>query len=292
MSLNDGTGAAWDTASPADGDFVSVGAKEIRDERIGTGLRIAKEHIAPAAGTAGGEHKAGSAKAYIGTSDPTLRPDAATSLNSGDAGRLFANSSDGGLRFFDGTIWRYVQIVNASQIPAGFITSSMILDGTLLTADFGEGQVTTSKLADGLITTVKLGDLQITTGKIADAQITTAKIVDANVTLAKLASGLIPFSKIGTYTGNGSASPGNAITVGFKPDFIVICRSDNNVVLVANGAGSNPGRLSDAALGQGLGFDGAGAISFDTSGFTILTNNVDANQNTKTYLWFAIKCNP
>lgn len=292
MSSNNGTGENWDESAPADGDFVSVGAQEIRDDRIGVGLRLAKEHVAPDDDTVGGEHLAGSAKLYTGTSDPTLRPDAATSFDSTDAGRAFVNTTTGALRYYNGSAWAYTKLSDASQIPSGFITSAMIADGTIVTVDLGDAQVTTGKLAAEAVTNPKIGGAQVTTYNIADANVTTAKIADAAITLAKLASGIIPFCKIGTYTGNGSASPGNAITVGFKPDFVVICRGDNNIVIVANGAGANPGRLSDAALGQDTSFNVAAGISFDTLGFTILSSEINVNQNTKTYLWFAIKCNP
>lgn len=55
MALGDGT--AWDETTPSNATNVSDGDDHIRDLRIGTRLRIEKEHVAPAAASVGGEHK-------------------------------------------------------------------------------------------------------------------------------------------------------------------------------------------------------------------------------------------
>lgn len=103
MALGDGTG--WDTAAPADTDLRSVGAKEIRDLRIGVGIRIDKEHVALASSSAGGEHKEGSAVVYTEptVTFPTNRPDGATALTSADEGRLLIAA--GKLFLYSGTGW-------------------------------------------------------------------------------------------------------------------------------------------------------------------------------------------
>lgn len=87
MALGDGT--AWDETSPASSDLISQGDDEIRDLRKGTRIRLAKEHDTPATSSAGGEHKAGSAKIYIQSSAPTTRPDGSTALTSADDGRIW-----------------------------------------------------------------------------------------------------------------------------------------------------------------------------------------------------------
>lgn len=291
MSRNDGTGDFWDESAPADGDFISAGALEIRDDRIGVEIRLKKEHVQPADDVVGGEHLPGSAKAYTGTSDPTLRPDTSTSLDSDDAGREFINTSTGSLRYFDGSDWQFVKIADSSQIPAGFITGSMIAAQTIVTGNIGLGQVITADLADQAVTTPKLGLAQVTTATLADGNVTSSKIAAGAIGLTQLASGILTKTKIGTYTGNGSASPGNSITgLGFKPDFIVIMWPANNIVLVANGAGANPGRLASTDQGQTTSFFNA-TVNFDSDGFTILTSHVDANQSGQSYLYFALKCN-
>lgn len=293
MSLNDGTGEHWDETAPADGDFISVGAQEIRDLRIGVDLRTEKEHVQFATGTVGGEHLPGSSKAYTGTSDPTVRPDTSTSLDSDDAGREFINTSTGALRYFDGSAWQFVKITDSSQIPAGFITGSMIAAEAIVTGLLGDGQVTTAKLADQAVTTPKLGLAQVTTATIADENVTGSKIASATLTKSLFATGVLPLFAAGSYAGNGSASPGNSITVGFKPDLVLIQKPTNNTALIGIGTGSNPGRLGDIAQGEDTsGINFATGISYDTNGFTILVSDTRANQNGVTYLWAAFKANP
>jgi hypothetical protein len=99
---NDGTGTGWDETHPSSTDPEGAGYLEIQDIRKGMRLRYAKEHNTPAASGAGGEHKAGSAKAYVGGSAPTTRPDGVTALDSTDAGRLWVN---GALYEWTGSAW-------------------------------------------------------------------------------------------------------------------------------------------------------------------------------------------
>lgn len=293
MSLNDGTGEHWDESSPADGDFISVGAQEIRDLRIGVDLRTEKEHVAFATGTIGGEHLAGSAKAYTGTSDPTVRPNAATSFDFTDAGRVFINTSTSALRYYTGSAWAFVKLADASQIPNGFITSAMIADGTILTADIGEGQVTSDKLAAGAILTATIGEGQVTGDKLSVGAVGATQIATASLTKSLFATGVLPLFAAGSYTGNGSASPGNSITVGFKPDLVLIQKPLNNTALIGIGTGANPGRLGDIAQGEDTsGINFSAGISYDTNGFTILVSDTRANQSGVTYLWAAFKANP
>ncbi len=107
---HDGTGAGWDTAAPANSDARKDGAKEIRDLRLGIEGRHNKEHTALVASAAkgdvnaGGEHKAGSAKAYyVGVDDSTKRPDGVTALTTADKGRLRING--GLIEYWNGTTW-------------------------------------------------------------------------------------------------------------------------------------------------------------------------------------------
>jgi hypothetical protein len=113
---NDGTGTLWDDTDPADGALVSDGAKQIRDIRKGVKIRVDKEHEAYGTASAGGEHKAGSAKVYYGGAAPANRPDGATALGAGDAGRLW----------IDGTIvkvWSGAAWVAATGVVAGLATA-------------------------------------------------------------------------------------------------------------------------------------------------------------------------
>jgi hypothetical protein len=98
----------WDEASPAGSDARNKGDDEIRYLRASVRARLAKEHTSPATASVGGEHTAGSAKAYYQTSDPTLRPDATTALSAGDAGRLLYRSDTSALKVYTGSAWSAV----------------------------------------------------------------------------------------------------------------------------------------------------------------------------------------
>lgn len=101
--VHDGTGTGWDETAPADADQVPLGAQEIRDLRKGVRIRTELEHDTPAAASAGGWHRSGSAKAYFGGGAPTQRPDAATALSASDNGRLWL---DGGvLKYYSHPNW-------------------------------------------------------------------------------------------------------------------------------------------------------------------------------------------
>ena len=119
MALGDGTG--WDTAAPADTDLRSVGAKEIRDLRLGVGIRVDKEHIALSSSSAGGEHKEGSAVVYSepAVTEPSNKPDGVTALDSVDEGRLLVSA--GKMYLYSGTGWDTNHIgtfvVSSSFIP-------------------------------------------------------------------------------------------------------------------------------------------------------------------------------
>ena len=74
----------------------------------------------------------------------------------------------------------------------------------------------------------------------------------ANATITRTqCSFTIPNVKTGTYTGNGSASPGTIITgLGFAPDFVLIMKISTNTFLVAIKQGTNPTRLADSGEGD------------------------------------------
>jgi len=78
----------------------------------------------------------------------------------------------------------------------GSITSAMIADGTIVTADLADNAVSATKIADGNITGAKLQANSVSTAKIADDQVTTAKILNSQVTTAKIADEAITAAKI------------------------------------------------------------------------------------------------
>ena len=91
---NDAAGTTWTESEPALTDPRYLGQQEIRGLRTGVRLRTQREHETFAASTAGGWHRAGSAKAYYQSGEPSQRPDAATALNADDDGRLWVDSDD------------------------------------------------------------------------------------------------------------------------------------------------------------------------------------------------------
>ncbi len=95
-SSGDGTG--WDGTVPANTEPVYKGALEIRDLRLGVGIRNDKEHIDAAASSAGGEHMQGSGRFYsLATgSIPNTQPDA-TALVAADNGMGWHDSTTGWL---------------------------------------------------------------------------------------------------------------------------------------------------------------------------------------------------
>lgn len=123
----------WDITSPADDEPLRDGAREVRVLREGLGDRLDREHEELATAGAGGEHKAGSAKAYFDDADPTNRPDAATPLDADDAGRLFVNTLDGAnqIQVWDGTAWIDVKAVSIDgPLPDSYFDFTGVGNGT------------------------------------------------------------------------------------------------------------------------------------------------------------------
>lgn len=121
MALGDGT--SWNESNPNDNSSAREGDDEIRDLRIGSRIRLEKEHEDFGNSSAGGEHLAGSAKAYYQATAPTLRPDGTTTLTAADNGRIYVDSDDNkAYVYVHGT--GFVQIVGS--IPDGTITNAMV----------------------------------------------------------------------------------------------------------------------------------------------------------------------
>lgn len=169
---NDGAGTYWDEDSPGNNDAASLGAQEIRDLRKGVDLRVKKEHEAMADTTTivsdeitsadgGGEHKAGSAKAFYGDeTSQTTRPDGETTLNAGDNGRILVANGDG----------------SADQGQVFYCLGGSWTNVVMVTANLKDGSVTTDKIADANVTVGKLaGTLDLSTKDVTlnDPTITT-----------------------------------------------------------------------------------------------------------------------
>ena len=73
-------------------------------------------------------------------------------------------------------------------LPSGTVTSAMIFDGTIATADIADSAITSAKIADG---TIVVGDL-------ADGAVTSAKILDGTIVDGDInASAAIDWTKLG-----------------------------------------------------------------------------------------------
>ena len=73
-------------------------------------------------------------------------------------------------------------------LPSGTVTSAMIFDGTIATADIADSAITSAKIADG---TIVVGDL-------ADGAVTSAKILDGTIVNGDIdASAAIDWTKLG-----------------------------------------------------------------------------------------------
>jgi len=127
-----GDGTAWAVTIPTDSDSVADGPVEIREIKKAVELRLNKEHTSFATSSAGGEHKAGSAKAYFQTTFPTQRPDAATNFTLADSGRLLVRSDTGGFYYFDhaAATWKPTVLVDVASIADGLITAAKMASGS------------------------------------------------------------------------------------------------------------------------------------------------------------------
>ncbi len=102
------------------------------------------------------------------------------------------------------------------------------------------------------------------------------------------------FSKIGSYTGNGSTT-GPVVNTGFEPAFLIVKRtsnSDNWVILDNKRSTSNPrinalfANLNDAELTSGFETD------FLSNGFQIKTSDASMNFNGGSYIYIAFASDP
>jgi len=110
------TEAHWDESSPAITDARRAGAAEITALRKAVRQRMSKEHDTLAASSVGGEHKEGSAKVYAQAAAPTKRPDGTTDLDSDDQGRLWLDTDNGVLKYWDGNSWEDIETLLTREL--------------------------------------------------------------------------------------------------------------------------------------------------------------------------------
>jgi hypothetical protein len=106
------------------------------------------------------------------------------------------------------------------------------------------------------------------------------------------------YQKVGTYTGNGTASTSNPIIdIGFRPDFVMLRELDTTGSLTRffdtarGGTGQNNKQLSNDTSGEYAGLDSTDYIKFEDTGFRVTTSNATYNESGKDYMFLAIKKN-
>ena len=97
-------------------------------------------------------------------------------------------------------------------LPAGTVTSEMIADGAVATADVADVAISTAKIADGAVTLGKLADGAISSAKLADGSVTSSKIGTSEVISGKIANGAVTSTKIAALAVQTSHIEDGAVT--------------------------------------------------------------------------------
>jgi len=146
------------------------------------------------------------------------------------------------------------------------------------------------------------GDNGASGGSVFNSTSPTATVFSTGTTLQESSdyiaycfNSVAGFSKMGTYTGNGSTT-GPVVTTGFKPDF---------VMYKATGQSGNWGMLDSVRgetnpIDEWLGANGTFEESFESTrqadfldtGFQPKGTNTDINTNGENYIYFAFRMNP
>lgn len=114
-----------------------------------------------------------------------------------------------------------VTIPFASSIPNGTITSVMIADGTIDTADLKDGSVTSAKIADGTIATGDLANASVTNAKLASDVARANLLTNGGFEIWQRGTG--PFTANGAWTADRwmiSLGGASTISVGRDSTFI------------------------------------------------------------------------
>lgn len=112
----------------------------------------------------------------------------------GKAGRIFYATDTNVLYYDDGSAWHSV-----GALAAGSVTSSMILDATIVSGDIAADTITASNIAANAITSSELADNAVDTAAIADSAVTSAKIANGAIVDADVnAAAAIALTKLAT----------------------------------------------------------------------------------------------
>jgi hypothetical protein len=127
--------ASWNDTfnnSPSGAADPGEGDDRIRETRLEIDLRATQEHDwHDTASTGTAIHKAGSARIYYQAAAPTLRPDGVTVLGASDTGRLWIDSDDENLHYWDGTQWLDVDVsvADTADIGTATVTDTVVDQG-------------------------------------------------------------------------------------------------------------------------------------------------------------------
>ena len=98
--------------------------------------------------------------------------------------------------------------------PAGHVTSTDILDGTIATADLADSAITAAKLASDSVTTAKIASDAVNGTKIADDSINSEHYVDGSIDTAHIADAQITTAKIANDAVTADKLANTAVTAG------------------------------------------------------------------------------
>lgn len=264
---HDGTGTGWTETDPQDSEFVEDAAQEMRDLRKGVRIRLEKEHSTPASSSAGGEHKAGSAKMYIQSAEPTARPDG-TSLSSDDYGRLWLDTDDDKLYAYTSTGWK--QVV------------ALVADGSVTTAKLVDDSVTAAKLnadvaGDGLVQDGGDGSLDVNVDdSTLEIDTDVVRVKDGGITEAKIADGAVTRGKLGT----SITDLVGAAFVLFDGNPVVNRKSSNVTSVVRNSQGKYTITLTNAMADA---YYAVLATAHVPGGYNYLIASVEGTKTTTTF---------
>ena len=138
---NSSDGLSYDQTTPVSANPRKDGPAEILGIRKGMKLRLDKEHVAlatmsagPDLATGGGEHRLGSARAYITSTEPTNRPDGQT-LASADNGRLWVDTTTGHvMKIYDGS--NFQNVGGVEQASGSETVATIAAAATTVTVGF------------------------------------------------------------------------------------------------------------------------------------------------------------
>jgi hypothetical protein len=102
----------------------------------------------------------------------------------------------------------------AADLATGAVTSTIILDGTIVTADMATGAVTTTNILDGTILAADLATDAVTSSAILDGTIANGDIANATIDLTTKVTGVLPVANGGTGTTTGAPT---LFTPGYAP---------------------------------------------------------------------------